>query len=82
LLHRLFHQETVRVFDAEPVRFQCTCSEERSRNALSVLGRDELHKLFCEQPVVDIDCQFCGAKYHYTEKDMVDVLGEISPSLH
>jgi molecular chaperone Hsp33 len=82
LLHRLFHQEIVRVFDAEPVRFQCTCSEERSRHALSVLGRDELHKLFSEQPDVAIDCQFCGAQYRYTASDMLSILGESSPSLH
>ncbi|HSC75704.1 MAG TPA: Hsp33 family molecular chaperone HslO [Pseudomonadales bacterium] len=82
LLHRLFHQETVRVFDAEPVRFQCTCSEERSRNALAILGRDELHKLFSEQPDVDIDCHFCGAKYRYTANDMADIFGDISSSLH
>lgn len=82
LLHRLFHQEIVRVFDAEPVRFQCTCSEERSRHALSVLGRDELHKLFSEQPDVVIDCQFCGAQYHYVANDMLNILGEPSPSLH
>jgi molecular chaperone Hsp33 len=82
LLHRLFHQEVVRVFDAEPVRFQCTCSKDRSRSALAVLGRDELHKLFAEQPEVAIDCQFCGAQYRYTANDMTEVLGEISPSLH
>lgn len=82
LLHRLFHQETVRIFDAEPVLFQCTCSDSRSRHALAVLGRDELHKLFMEQPDVTIDCQFCGAQYHYKENDMADILGESSTSLH
>lgn len=82
LLHRLFHQETVRVFDAEPARFQCTCSENRSRNALAVLGRDELHKLFAEQPTVEIDCQFCGAQYLYTAEDIQDILGETPPQLH
>lgn len=82
LLHRLFHQETVRLFDAQPVRFQCTCSEARSRSALAVLGRDELHKLFAEQPEVTIDCQFCGAQYRYTADDMTEILGETSPSVH
>lgn len=82
LLHRLFHQEVVRMFDAEPVRFQCTCSEDRSRSALAVLGRDELHKLFAEQPEVVIGCQFCGAQYRYTANDMMEILGEISSSLH
>ena len=82
LLHRLFHQETVRVFDPEPVRFQCTCSEQRSRNALSILGREELEKLFFEQPNVMVDCQFCDAQYHYTASDMANILGETTPSLH
>lgn len=82
LLHRLFHQETVRLFDAGPVRFQCTCSADRSRSALAVLGRDELHKLFAEQPEVAIDCQFCGAQYRFSANDMIEILGETSPSLH
>lgn len=82
LLHRLFHQEEVRVFEAEPVRFECSCSAERSRSALSVLGRDDLHKLFAEQPEVTIDCQFCGAQYRYRENDMKDILGDMSSQLH
>ena len=82
LLYRLFHQETVRVFDPETVRFQCTCSEQRSRNALSVLGREELEKLFSEQPSVTVDCQFCDAQYNYTASDMANILGETAPLLH
>lgn len=82
LLHRLFHQETVRLFEQEPVRFQCTCSVQRSRRALAVLGRDELQKLFAETPRVDVDCQFCGAHYTYVAADMVDVLGEPSTRIH
>jgi len=82
LLHRLFHQEEVRVFEAEPVRFQCTCSAERSRSALAVLGRDDLNKLFSEQPFVTVDCQFCGAQYQYCENDMRDILGNPPTQLH
>lgn len=82
LLHRLFHQDGVRLFEAEPVHFQCTCSVERSRNALAVLGRDELQKLFAEQPAVTMDCQFCGAHYEYTAADMSEVLGDASTRMH
>ncbi|MCC7516646.1 MAG: Hsp33 family molecular chaperone HslO [Pseudomonadales bacterium] len=82
LLHRLFHQDPVRVFDAESVSFQCTCSEERSAAALAALGRDDLQKLFDEQPVVDVDCQFCGARYQYSGRDIGKILGEASPVLH
>ena len=72
----------MRVFDPETVRFQCTCSEQRSRNALSVLGREELEKLFSEQPSVTVDCQFCDAQYNYTASDMANILGETAPLLH
>ena len=82
LLHRLFHEEEVRVFEAEPVAFHCTCSAERSRQALAILGRDELQKLFAENLTADVDCQFCGAHYSYTAEDMVEVLGEPSTQLH
>ena len=29
IIHRLFHEEDVRLFDAEPVSFRCSCSRER-----------------------------------------------------
>lgn len=82
LLHRLFHEDTIRVFEPTPLCFACTCSHDRSRNALAMLGRDDLQKLFAEREIVDVDCQFCRQKYHYTEQDMRDVLGEYSHQIH
>lgn len=82
LLHRLFHEEDVRVFAGESVRFHCTCSVERSRNALALLGRDELQKLFSEKDTVMVDCQFCGRHYAYTAGNFSEVLGEPSARLH
>lgn len=74
LLHRLYHEEVVRVFEPQPLRFACTCSRERSRDAMVMLGRDELFKLFAETPAVDIDCQFCNAKYTFGSDDFSDLL--------
>jgi molecular chaperone Hsp33 len=82
MLHRLFHEEEVHLFAGEPVRFQCTCSMERSRNALAVLGRDDLQKIFAERDSVSVDCQFCGKHYQYNEQDMADILGQQSSRLH
>jgi molecular chaperone Hsp33 len=82
LLHRLFHEETVRLFDPEPVHFACTCSRERSLQALAVLGRDDLQKLFVEQTEVSIDCQFCRQTYRYVIGDVADILDEPPGLLH
>lgn len=82
LLHRLFHQEDLQFLGFEPVRFQCTCSEVRSRNAIALLGRDDLQKLFAEQPIVVADCQFCGSQYRFTAHDVAEILGEIPSQVH
>ncbi|RKF13357.1 Hsp33 family molecular chaperone HslO [Roseovarius spongiae] len=63
LLLRLFHEETPRVFDAQPVRFGCTCSEERVRQSLSIYSAKDIEKMTTEGGRVTADCQFCGAHY-------------------
>lgn len=63
LLLRLFHEETPRVFDAQPVRFGCTCSEARVRQSLSIYSARDIEKMTTEEGRVTADCQFCGAHY-------------------
>ena len=45
ILHRLFWQETLRVFEPLRPRFACTCSRERVGNMLLGLGREESDSL-------------------------------------
>ncbi len=63
LLLRLFHEEGPRVFDAQAVRFGCTCSEERVRQSLSIYSAKDIEKMTTDDGRVTADCQFCGAHY-------------------
>tara|TARA_R110002096_G_scaffold24713_18_gene77802 strand:- start:96 stop:1103 length:1008 start_codon:yes stop_codon:yes gene_type:complete len=63
LLVRLFHEEGPRVFEAQPVRFGCPCSEDRVRQSLSAASRDDIAEMTTESGVLTADCQFCGAHY-------------------
>lgn len=63
LLVRLFHEETPRVFDVQPVQFGCTCSEERVRNSLSIYSAKDISRMTTAEGLVTADCQFCGAHY-------------------
>ncbi|MCV6825587.1 MULTISPECIES: Hsp33 family molecular chaperone HslO [Halocynthiibacter] len=63
LLVRLFHEESPRVFDAQPVTFGCTCSEERVRNSLSIYSAKDLEHMTTEKGEITADCQFCGKHY-------------------
>ena len=73
VLHRLFWEETLRVFEPQSPRFACTCSRERVRGMLRGLGREEVDSIVAERGDVEIGCEFCGAKYRF---DAVDV-GEL-----
>jgi len=63
LLVRLFHEEAPRVFDAQQVKFGCTCSEERVRQSLSIYSAKDIEKMTTDAGRVTADCQFCGAHY-------------------
>lgn len=70
LLFRLFHEEIVRVFEHEPVRFVCTCSRQRSAKIISTLDRQEIDAIIKEEGQVAMDCQFCNHQYRFDKEDI------------
>lgn len=64
LLHRLFHEEEVRVLDQRPLRFECSCSRERVADVLRSIGEDEARAAAAEG-VAEVRCEFCGQRYHF-----------------
>ena len=69
ILHRLFHEDNVRLFDAEPLCFRCHCSRERIANMLISLGQTEVNNILEEQKVISINCEFCNAHYRFDSID-------------
>jgi molecular chaperone Hsp33 len=84
VLHRLYHQEQVRLFEPRPIRFQCSCSRERSGNALISLGEEDAQALAREQGgAITIDCQFCNHQYRFDAADIAQLFagaGSAGPS--
>jgi molecular chaperone Hsp33 len=74
VLHRLFHEDAVRMFDIQPLVFRCSCSRERSANALVSLGLEDAQQLVAEHNgTVEIDCQFCNQRYLFDATDVVQL---------
>ncbi len=74
LLHRLFHQEKVRIYEPEDVAFKCGCSRQKIGGTLTALGRSELQAILQERDNIEVDCQFCGAQYHFDKVDVENLL--------
>lgn len=70
ILHRLYHQEDVRLFEPEKIAFQCSCSAERVGGMLKLLGRAEVDDIVAEQGSVEIACDFCHQTYVFDEDDV------------
>ena len=68
LLVRLFHEEAPRVFDAQAVKFGCSCSEDKVRQSLSIYSSRDIEKMTTAEGWVTADCQFCGTHYQLDPK--------------
>jgi molecular chaperone Hsp33 len=70
ILHRLFNEDDVRVFEPAPVYFRCRCSRERVAGMLQGLGEAETRSVLAERGEVEVRCDFCNRAYVF---DAVDV---------
>jgi molecular chaperone Hsp33 len=70
LLIRLFHEEGPRVFDPQPVRFGCSCSEAKVRSTMSIYSQKDIARMTTDAGIVTADCQFCGAHYELDPKTL------------
>ncbi len=76
LLYRLFHEEKVRVFDAEAVEFQCACSRQRIERTLRAMGEKELEGILQERDNIEVICEFCSEHHYFDKVDITALLHE------
>ncbi len=70
VLYRLYNQEEVTLFGAQDVIFRCTCSRERSIDALLSVSQEELESILAEDGHIDIHCDYCGSHYLFDSMDV------------
>lgn len=78
LLHRLYHEENLRLFAPQPVRFQCRCSRERCADTLRTLTPADIQDLLTADGSIAVTCDFCSEVYRFDAIDAA-ALGHRSP---
>lgn len=73
LMHRLFWEETLQVFEPQHVTFHCTCSREKVGNMLVMLGRPEVDEALAGTGQLEIHCDFCGKPYRFDAVDCAEL---------
>lgn len=76
LLHRLYHEEELRLYDAKTMQFGCSCTRQRTLDAIISMGAEEVREILSEQGAINVECQFCAESYSFLKEDLDDYLGD------
>lgn len=78
LLYRLYHEETVRIYEPKPLEFGCTCSQERVEGMLRALGRPEIEDTLDDRNgEIEVICEFCATRYVFDRVDAERLLTQV-----
>ena len=69
IIHRLYHEEDIRLFDAETISFHCSCSRQRVEKMLVSLGPEEVKSMVDELTTINVACEFCNHNYSFDAVD-------------
>jgi molecular chaperone Hsp33 len=74
LLHRLYHEYDLRLFEPKPVEFRCSCSLTKMEGAILTMGRAEAIKLLDQYKKISVKCEYCNYEYSFTEAEAHAIL--------
>ncbi|MEP7031897.1 MAG: Hsp33 family molecular chaperone [Pseudolabrys sp.] len=69
LVYRLFHEPGVRVFAANEVRAECSCSRDAVESMLKSFAQDDRDHMV-ENGKISVTCEFCSANYVFAPADV------------
>jgi molecular chaperone Hsp33 len=75
LLHRLFHEEDVRLFRAKPVTYACRRDVAKVEAMLKSLGREEVESTLAEQGEIIVTDDICNEQYRFGADDVRRLFG-------
>jgi len=70
VLARWFGEIEYDQLEKRPLIFKCSCSRERTAQALLALGQEGLQELLDSEGEAEIDCQFCRQSYTFGGDDL------------
>lgn len=80
LLHKLFAEDDIRVFQGRATRFKCRCSQSKVEDVLRFLGEEETRLACAEKGVVEVTCEYCGRVRVFDAVDVSRVFADLSIS--
>ncbi|MHA2706386.1 Hsp33 family molecular chaperone HslO [Vibrio owensii] len=73
LLYRLYNQDSVRLYEPQPVEFHCGCSRERSGAAIITVDKTEIYDILAGEGTISLHCDYCGTSYTFDEPEITEL---------
>jgi len=70
LLHRLFHEETVQLFEQDKVDYECQQDRSRFEKIIFDLGEEDARNLLKERGEISIHNEICNEHLFFNEQDL------------
>lgn len=78
LLSFLLENQSFSVLEEKPLTVKCTCSLDRVKRSISLVGPEEIESMIADGKNVDVNCDFCSEKYVFTMEMLKDILKNIT----
>lgn len=64
------------IIEKRQLAFRCSCSRERTEQAVIALGEEEIRSIIADHDTVDISCQFCGGVHTFNKGELKRLIEE------
>ncbi len=80
LMAQIFQSTAFLIVEEKPLLFKCTCSWDRVRKALLLVGPRELRAMLAEDHAASIHCDFCTTEYKVDAAGLEKLIAEAEGS--
>ncbi|EKD71427.1 MAG: 33 kDa chaperonin [uncultured bacterium] len=80
LLRKLYPDEEIRIFEAVPLKFSCTCTRKKGEDAIRILGQEEAEAELAGKQSIVVTCDFCNKTYVFDRIDVAKIFANHPPS--
>ncbi len=70
LLYRLYHGESIRLFEKKRVQFHCPCQRARMLEVVRTVGRKDAMAILKTHKSIDVVCKFCLQQFAFDKVDI------------
>lgn len=68
--------DDIKVLEQRELAFRCGCSHEKMEAAIATISKEEIMAMIHEDHGCEINCQFCGTTYPFSEEELNYILAK------